>query len=370
MISNCGSDEYGGASGGKAGDQTGNEYRVRTWYDGNWTAIFRHHNDQVRNLIARKAIQAANNDLIGYDQSQRTTFWQHLKASNYDPSQITIACEADCSSSTAAIAKAVGIVLGIQKLADIDINMSTWVEVEELTNAGFQMLTATKYLTSERNLIPGDILLKYGHTCIEVGSGNVNDFPEDDMPSVQDVWNYDGAMGKVNEINARAGSIENKSSEINEKLSQVDARLSEVLSRVTIPLPQLISSDIVFRLYNPYSDDHLFTASAGERNELIANGWKDEGNAWTMPQVPLIHRLYNPYTSDHMLTIDQAEAQSLINDGWRYEGVAGVSSADGAPVYRLSNPYTNDHVFTADEDEVKQLIAGGWNDEGVAFRTA
>ena len=49
-------------------------------------------------------IEAASNDLIGYDQDQRYVFWERLKVSGYLPPKITVACEADCSSGVAAIA--------------------------------------------------------------------------------------------------------------------------------------------------------------------------------------------------------------------------------------------------------------------------
>ena len=38
-------------------------------------------------------IKAAKNNLIGYDQNARLSYYNHLKASNWDASKITIACE-------------------------------------------------------------------------------------------------------------------------------------------------------------------------------------------------------------------------------------------------------------------------------------
>ena len=42
MIANCGSNEFGSGYGGQAGDQTGNEYRVRTWYSRPWKCVLRY----------------------------------------------------------------------------------------------------------------------------------------------------------------------------------------------------------------------------------------------------------------------------------------------------------------------------------------
>ena len=36
----------------------------------------------------------------------------------------------------------------------------------------------------------------------------------------------------------------------------------------------------MYRLYNPNSGEHFYTASKGERNHLISLGWNDEGIGW------------------------------------------------------------------------------------------
>lgn len=74
MISNCGHDENNRYSGGKAGDQTGTEWRVINWYNRPWKCVLRHPNAKVRKMIASMAKAAAVNNKIGYDQSERYTF--------------------------------------------------------------------------------------------------------------------------------------------------------------------------------------------------------------------------------------------------------------------------------------------------------
>ena len=78
MISNCGHDENNRYSGGKAGDQTGTEWRVINWYNRPWKCVLRHPDAKVRKMIASMAKAAAVNNKIGYDQSERYTFWEHL----------------------------------------------------------------------------------------------------------------------------------------------------------------------------------------------------------------------------------------------------------------------------------------------------
>ncbi len=101
MISNCGKDERGRYSGGKAGDQSGTEWYIRSWYNHNWKCVIRFPTN-VREQLALNAEKAAKNNLIGYDQNARLSYYNHLKASNWDASKITIACEADCSAGVSA----------------------------------------------------------------------------------------------------------------------------------------------------------------------------------------------------------------------------------------------------------------------------
>lgn len=126
-------------------------------------------------MIADIARAAAQNPLIGYDMdlSQRLTYWQHLKASNYDPAQITVACEADCSSGVSANVKAAGYRLGIQALKNVPPSAATGTLRDVLKSAGAIELTDSKYLTSDKYLRPGDILLTPGkHTTTNLDMGS------------------------------------------------------------------------------------------------------------------------------------------------------------------------------------------------------
>lgn len=177
-LSNCGHDENGRYAGGKAGDQTGTEYQIIDWYSRPWKCVLRFEDKKIAAMIADMAKKAALNDLIGYDQgtagnyNDRYTFWQHLKASNYDPAQITIACESDCSASTAAIIKGAGYRLGIQALQNVSIYLTTYKMREALQTAGAKLLTDKKYLTSDAYIKEGDILLNdEHHVAIAITSG-------------------------------------------------------------------------------------------------------------------------------------------------------------------------------------------------------
>jgi hypothetical protein len=154
--------------------------------------VLRHPDQKVGLKLAMLGIDAALNDLIGYDQSQNRTYLKQLKAVGWEPSKITVACEADCSAGVCANVTAVGYLLGIDALKN-HTGTYTGNMRSALTKAGFQALTDEKYLTSGDYLLPGDILLNDNHhtaTNVTVGKkvksswnpGNVAPAPADTIP--------------------------------------------------------------------------------------------------------------------------------------------------------------------------------------------
>lgn len=171
LISNSGHDKRGKYIGGQAGDQSGTEWYLRSWYNRPWNCILRHPDPNVRNKIAELAEKAARNDNIGYDQGARTTYWNELVKVEYDPARIKNNCAADCSAGMMANIKAAGYLLGIEQLKSVTIT-STYYMRNMLRNAGFQVLTDSKYLTSTNYLERGDILLNdNAHTATNLEKG-------------------------------------------------------------------------------------------------------------------------------------------------------------------------------------------------------
>lgn len=191
MIANSGHDEKGRYSGGAAGDQTGQEWQVRSWYkySKGWNCVLRYPDKAVGEMIAEFARQAANNDNIGYDQGNRISFWNALSKVNYKPVNITTKCEADCSAGVSAIVKAVGYIKNIQALKDISPTNYTGSMKSNFRAAGFEVLTEEKYLTSDKYLLPGDILLnEKHHTCINLDTGS--------EVGKKEGWVFDDEAGK------------------------------------------------------------------------------------------------------------------------------------------------------------------------------
>lgn len=173
LLSNSGHDERGIYSGGKAGDQTGTEWMLCKWYNRPWNCVIRFTDSTVARMMATLSIYAAQNNLIGYDQGERTSYWKHLQLSNYDPRQITIACEDDCSAGVLANAKAALILTGHQDAANkVNVNGYTGNMKQILQGTGMvKVFTDKSYLNGTSMLQPGDILLNESHhTACYVGS--------------------------------------------------------------------------------------------------------------------------------------------------------------------------------------------------------
>lgn len=172
-ISNSGSDENGRYHGGAAGDQTGGEWSLRSWYSRPWSCVLRYEKDsRVGQKLAELGCAAALNDKIGYDQYQRDTYWNQLKSAGYDPSKITVACESDCSAGIIANTKAVGNLLGIPALANVNATYTGNMR-SGFRAAGFTVLTDAKYTGGCSYLLPGDILLyDAAHTATNITLGS------------------------------------------------------------------------------------------------------------------------------------------------------------------------------------------------------
>ena len=210
MISNCGHDERWQYSGGAAGDQTGTEWQLVPWYSYPWDVMLRYPDPTVRHWMGDQARKAALNNCVGYDQGQRQTFWINLADSDYDAAQITVKCEADCSSGVLAIAKAAGYHFGIEKLQNINQNGYTGNEEQILKGAGFIAYRESKYLTSGAYLDNGDILLNtQNHTAFNVDSGEYCDAVE--KPTIKyktRYWSDDAKNGEISGTTGKAKALE------------------------------------------------------------------------------------------------------------------------------------------------------------------
>ncbi len=162
-------DERGKINGGAAGDSTGGEVFTRGWYNGNWNVVLRPKKATIAEKSAKACEAACTNNKIGYDQYQRNTLYTQAKAVNWDISKITTACECDCSSLMHLCA-----MIGGAKLTYGSNGLCTFNMVKAFVDSGdYEKLTADKYLTSDKYLKRGDILVREsGHTAMVLGNGS------------------------------------------------------------------------------------------------------------------------------------------------------------------------------------------------------
>ena len=127
----------------------------------------------------------------------------------------------------------------------------------------------------------------------------------------------------------------------------------------------------VYRLYNPNSGEHFYTVNGYERENLIINGWNDEGiGFYESGEGDDVYRVYNPNTGEHHYTINSYERTNLIAHGWKNEGVSFKSdSQHRLTVYRAYNPhaYANNHNYTVSLGEQNVLLSLGWYNENLGW---
>lgn len=155
-------DESGHISGGKPGDQTGNEVSTQAYYVHlkGWYCL-RPKSITVANAIAEAMLQGCRNNNIGYCQGHRSNVIEQLRKAG-KLAKISAKTEADCSSLVRACCIQAGFDPG---------NFNTASEVSALKATGQFMEPIA--VTSKTELFNGDVLVTKtkGHTVVVV-SGN------------------------------------------------------------------------------------------------------------------------------------------------------------------------------------------------------
>ncbi len=129
----------------------------------------------------------------------------------------------------------------------------------------------------------------------------------------------------------------------------------------------------MYRLYNPWSGEHLYTSSLAELSACEKSGWKYEGVAWYAPKTSStpVYRLYNKYTGDHHYTTSKSEYDTCAKQGWTKEGIGwySESASNGVPLYRGYNRYVKvgTHHYTTSWTEMSAMEKSGWKYEGIAW---
>lgn len=161
-IAHASINENGKISGGKAGDQTGKEVCIRSWYNKPWNVVIRFKSLDMRQKVADCMIRAANNPRVGYDQPDRNSLLRYARKVGYDPYKVTALCGTDCS----AVVTVACIYAGVPESAlVVNGNSATTSTLRNRLEATGKVETFTgkDYTAKTENLLVGDILLSEGH---------------------------------------------------------------------------------------------------------------------------------------------------------------------------------------------------------------
>ena len=216
LLGHASQNEVGKATGGIAGDQTQKEVCTRDWYNKGWNVLLRPINSTIAEKSAKACEAGCSNNTIGYDQATRNGLHIQARANNYDLSKIIIPCNTDCSAFMTVCA----IAGGVTELEYVGNAPTTRTMVNAFVKTGkYQALTDPKYLTSDKYLKRGDILVKEGSHAVMVLSNRIGNtssisqslsYPCRGIDISQYQTNLDYAQLKANGVNFAILKVVNK----------------------------------------------------------------------------------------------------------------------------------------------------------------
>jgi len=152
----------------KAGDQTGKEVCIRSFYKKPWLYCLRCKDSAKAEIMASACEYLCNSNMVGYDQSQRLTLHNELSKIHYKYRELKVKCECDCSSFMTVLAEIAGIFPAYTSgNAPVTANM-----VNKFKATGmFEVITDG--INIEDNLKRGDILVgaPNTHTVMVLDNG-------------------------------------------------------------------------------------------------------------------------------------------------------------------------------------------------------
>lgn len=155
--------ENGKATGGKKGDQTGKEVKVAPYYEFGQTWVIRFKNKSRGKKAGKAAKLLAENNNIGYNQSDRGSLYSECKKINWDIGRIDEIRKCNCDCSLLAVC-AINFAYGKAK---IDSGNTTYTLPELCEKYAANFKRADKAIKTMR-FKKGDLVGKTGHVIINV----------------------------------------------------------------------------------------------------------------------------------------------------------------------------------------------------------
>lgn len=147
-------DERRKLSGGSAGDQTGTEVCIRSWYSRPWQYYMECTDSALADRAASLFEAIARSNKCGYDQGNRLSLYQALTACNGDIANIAL-CETDCSAAVAGIYRFLGL--------PVSPSCTTRnIRAALKATGAFQVYSDTAHVASDRYAKRGGLYLTEG----------------------------------------------------------------------------------------------------------------------------------------------------------------------------------------------------------------
>ena len=181
---------------------------------------------------------------------------------------------------------------------------------------------------------------------------------------------------------AGAGQLatkEQKQDALNKALSAIAEAKAALDGKEPTGAEDFYALHAMYRLYNPYTHEHLFTTDAAEKDNLVSLGWNFEGitgKVYMHGEKGGVYRLYNPTTGEHHYTTKEDEVAACVKAGWKNEGVKFFSALDAdrqtVGMVSMYNPYEKKfyHHYTSDADEIAKMVKDGWRKEEIKWYAA
>ena len=307
IIGSARCDENGSINGVK-GNQTGRELAQEQYYRHKYSWFALRCKDPNKALMMSYCMASAcNNPKFGYSQSDRYSGLYESKRVGYNTAKVNTACNVDCSSLVRICLAYAGFDVG---------EFYTGNEYDVIMETGaFDDVTGSIDQDTGEGLCTGDILVSQvnGHTVI-VTSG------KDPAGAVAVSGITECSVGESEQAVYRMYYPGTGEHLLTAAIEEANALLSLGWQSEGVAFIAPKESDVaVFRVC---ASMHSLVTSVGELHILVENGWHFEGIAFHSGGDVPVFRMYNPNSGDHVFTASETERDDLELHGWSPEGVA------------------------------------------------
>ena len=201
----------------------------------------------------------------------------------------------------------------------------------------------------------------------------------DDAQKLLDTLAGTGAGAQPGQGAGQLTTKEQKQDAINKALKAIAEAKAALDGKAPAGSEDFYALHAMYRLYNPYTHEHLFTTDAAEKDNLVSLGWNFEsvtGKVYMHGEKGGVYRLYNPTTGEHHYTTKEDEVATCVKAGWKNEGVKFFSVLDKdkqtVGMVSMYNPYEKKfyHHYTSDAGEIAKMVKDGWRKEEIKWYAA